>query len=303
MIKNNVIWNITKVCPWKCDFCCIGAKYISPNSSNLSKRINLLKNNQVELGLEHKLAIIDNLDSKMLKFDFSGGDPLFIPENTDVLENLSKKFGAENISLTSTSVGLRTLKTEKAKEFIGRIEFTYDYHNDNYSLRPKGYNEENLTEARRFAKNGMNTLAQIPLTKFNISGESIEKIYQRLSEAKIGKILLLKFSDSGRGRFYKDCEITPKEFKKATKRYKEFCKQEKGPKITTQIFGDKIIRSLNITNKGLLLSNPWAYNPDGNPKEYAIMGDLKKQRLSEICGKNPLEISIRQIWRNMKHGK
>ena len=73
-------------------------------------------------------------------------------------------------------------------------------------------------------------------------------------------------------------------------------------KITPSIKGElvgKIFTSLNISNQGLLLSNPWSYGSEGEPEEYCILGDLTKNKLSELAGTNIYQRFFTQFRRNI----
>lgn len=107
MIKPTVIWNITNKCPYNCSFCCVSANEIIPT-----------------LSLKEKLKIVDNLDSSLIRFDISGGDP-FIEEDTPiVLEKLSKKYGKEDISVTTTGIGLQKIDLGYLKDNISDLGIT-----------------------------------------------------------------------------------------------------------------------------------------------------------------------------------
>lgn len=287
MIKIPIIWNITNKCPYACSFCCLDA-------NNTSKDLNL----------EGKLKIINNLDSDAIKIDFSGGEPLISNENLEVLKVLSKKFGKNRISITSTGKGLEKIDLGLLSELVSEVGFTYDYPCEPSPDRPFGYNKHNLELATEVSTRGITTIAQTPLIKSNISLPLIEQIYSNLNKSEIDYLLLMKFSSSGRGGLRQELVLTKNEIKKSIKLYRKLESIYRKPKIklTPSLRGDfigNVATSLNITNEGLLLSNPWSYDKKGKPLQKYILGDLTESKLSEIAGEKVYEIFFTQLRRNL----
>jgi len=103
MIEIPIIWNITNKCPYDCSFCCLSA------------------NSDVQdISLEDKLKIVRNLDSKSIRID-SGGEPLINKENLRIIKELSKKFGKERISVTSTSRGLERVDLTEFRDYVSEL--------------------------------------------------------------------------------------------------------------------------------------------------------------------------------------
>lgn len=287
MIETPLIWNITNKCPYSCSFCCLDA-----NSS--------IK----DASLKDKLKIIENLDSPYLKIDVSGGEPLIDKEIFVILKKLSQKFGREKITITSTGKGLEKVNLTELEKYISEVGFTYDFPFEPSPNRPINYNQHNLELAREVSKQNIKTVAQTPLIKSNIIPEIMEKIYLNLKEAGINSLLLIKFSDSGRGNLWEDLDIAQEEINKAVKFYKRLESLYKVPKvkITPRIKGNlvgKILTSLNISNNGLLLSNPWNYDSLGRPKEKYILGSLIKENLSDLAGAKVYQRFLTQLRRNI----
>ncbi len=261
-------------------------------------------NSSKDLSLEGKLKVIDNLDSDSIKIDFSGGEPLMASENIEVLKVLSKKFGKKNVSITSTGKGLEKIDLDLLSELVSEVGFTYDYPCEPSPDRPFGYNKHNLELATKTSKKGIVTMAQTPLIKSNILPSLIEQIYLNLNNSGIDYLLLMKFSLSGKGDLRQDLALTNNEIKKSIKSYKKLESIYRKPKIrlTPSLRGEfieKTITSLNITNEGLLLSNPWSYDKKGKPLQKYILGDLTKSKLSEITGAKAYEIFFTQLKRNI----
>ncbi len=286
MMQTPIIWNITNKCPYSCSFCCLNA-----NSS------------VKEISLEDKLKIVKNLDSNTIKIDFSGGEPLIDLENLEILNVLSKKFGKEKISITSTGKGLERVDLGKLADYVSEVGFTYDFPKESFPDRPFEYNKHNLELAREVSARGIETMAQTPLIKPNVAPEIIKEIYLNLNQSKIDKVLLIRFSESGRGVLRKGLSLNQCEINKVLKIYKNLEKIYGSPKIKInpsikgKLIG-RIFTSLNITNQGLLLSNPWSYDSKGNPHEFCIFGDLTKNKFSELAGANIYQRFFTQLRRN-----
>lgn len=291
MVKTPIIWNITRNCFWNCSYCCISA------NENSQKNI--------ELSLKDKLRIVRNIDSKDVSMDVSGGDPLISQDNLEILRELSRTLGKENLSITTTGKGLGSVDLDFLVKIIGEVGFTYDFPYEPPPDRPLGYNSSNLTAIGNIVQRGIRTLAQIPLTKNNISDEIIQKIYKDLNEMGVEKLLLMKFFEAGRGIERSDLTLTQEENKNAIKNYRSLERKYGSPKVRIipslrgKIF-EKFFNSLNITSQGLLLSTPWAYNIDGEPHKEVILGDLKTKKLSELSGRNVYQRFLTQLNRNIR---
>ncbi len=285
MQKIPLIWNITQACPWNCSFCCINAYYLQLSSESLESELEKIKKKKIELSLEDKLRIVDNLDMQNFDIDVSGGEPLLFNENVGIIERLSKKFGKDSISITTTGKGLALVDKNTLKDIVGEVGFTYDFPYEPNTLRPKGYNSSNLEQIEKVVRAGIMTIAQIPLTTLNTDEEIIEGIYRNLTNTRVNRLHLMRFFPVGRGAHRLDLSLTNKEYQTAIKVYKGL-EQSKGPKIYVQTAlrnSGKNSSHLNITSKGLLLSDPWAYDHHGEPLEESILGDLRYQKFSEIA--------------------
>jgi MoaA/NifB/PqqE/SkfB family radical SAM enzyme len=286
MQKIPLIWNITQACPWNCSFCCINAYYLPLSSESLETELEKIKRKKVELSLEDKLKIVDNLDMENFHIDVSGGEPLLFRENVEIIKKLSRKFGRDNISITTTGRGLALVNKDTLKNIVGEVGFTYDFPYEPNSLRPKRYNSSNLEQIKQIVEvGGMRTMAQIPLTKLNVYEKIIRDIYGNLADTGVEKLHLMKFFPVGRGAHRLDLSLTEPEYQTAIKIYKEMESSE-GPRVYVQTAlrnSNKNSSHLNVTSRGLLLSDPWAYDHHGEPLEEFILGDLRYQKFSEIA--------------------
>lgn len=288
MIKNSVIWNATRNCPWDCAFCCISATK---------------QRDKDALSESDKLDIVKNLENSNVKVDFSGGEPLISEENFCILEALANSIGRENVAITTTGKGRGIREIQRLGNCVSEVSFTYDFPDDNYIYRPAGYNSSNLALGREAASCGISTMAQTPLTSMNISKSIVQRIFRNLREAGIKKILLMKYFPSGRGAD-KD-ELVPMRYhvKNAITEYKKLQKKYKKPvvRLVASLYGDifgRYLAAFNISPEGLLLSNSWSYNENGDVDYNFVLGNIKRKSFNELVGKNIAKCFIKQIMRN-----
>jgi len=299
-MKHNFIWNLTKACPWTCSFCCVGAEY-TPKGDDETKNRRISEG--LELSLDDKLQVVDNLDGDWFRIDISGGEPLLFGDNREVIERLALKFGKENIAITATGKGLELVTPEWLAENVSEVGFTYDFPGETSPNRPKGYNSSNLEAIRRI-KGFIPVMAQTPLTSNNSSPEIVREMYGQLTEAGVDSVLLMGYEESGRGHG-KDLDLSTLGKLKVFREYKKQERIHGGPKVllAPNMYGavvETFVESFNIDPQGRLLSNAWSYNRDGTPYEHVIMGDLKTEKLSSIVGTNLPKAYIKQLRRNIK---
>src|ERR1700688_1187272 len=129
MSKIDLIYNMTAVCPHDCANCCVDAVHakregeiIKVRSEGLTRETLLprhdrevsiydltarhLQANGLELDLAAKMQLIANIDLASTRLDISGGDPLCVTENLQVLREASARLDRSNITLTATGAGL-----------------------------------------------------------------------------------------------------------------------------------------------------------------------------------------------------
>ncbi|MHC4260667.1 MAG: hypothetical protein ACYSTF_09710, partial [Planctomycetota bacterium] len=184
----DITWNITLICPWDCDICCVDAVHVTrrnghirlrsetlekeerlaspPNGRTIYDQAMKLRQHQgLELDFIQKIRVLDHLDGYLPKIDFSGGDPLAARENLTVMQIAAQRFGREQITLTSTGAGLTKCDPGEIAPFIGELNFTYDspYRRGNGN-RPVGYAYGNLRKAARFVQAGVKARGECPLS-------------------------------------------------------------------------------------------------------------------------------------------
>lgn len=65
----SIIWNMTRLCPWTCKFCCVGAECISGLKKVNTEKDKDFKHNN-ELSFNEKINVIDQLKKAILELIF-----------------------------------------------------------------------------------------------------------------------------------------------------------------------------------------------------------------------------------------
>lgn len=339
--KLDIVWNITSLCMWDCGVCCVDANHVIAKNKNILIKSNNLKqkeyitNNKaqgsifeqalkhrvalgLELSLEQKLKVIENLKPYDVKMDFSGGDPLAIKETTKVIQKYSESFGRENVTLTATGAGLTRVIPKDIIDYVGELNFTYDTPTlINEECRPKGYAASNLKRAAQFASRGVKVRGETPLTIDNVDKTTLTKIYMDLHHASISTHLIMRLFPSGRGKFMEHKIPSLRQYQEAIEHLYFLESQYKYPKIKLQCalkFLDKRLHEKNpcdmatesfgLLPNGTLLASPWAIGPHGLPvDEMFILGNLVDTPMSEILASDNCRNFIKNADLNFGHCK
>lgn len=268
----DIIWNISLICPWDCEFCCTDAVHVRQTRDGVVIREDSLVNTVVvnsnlsidwpkelsdyglrpnyldralrdrqhrgrELLLSEKLAVLSHINVERASFDFAGGDPIACAENVLVIAAAADRFGRENISITSTGHSVSRYPLGLLSRVIGTFEFTYDEPaNQTAVCRPLGYNKSNLSVAKKFASAGIRTKCQIPLHIGNSNEASVIQIIADLTSAEISEVLLMRVFPVGRGGQFVNAmgDLSVDQTLRAIDLYRSESVRVNGPKIRLQ---------------------------------------------------------------------
>lgn len=254
--KLDIIWNVTRICGYYCSICCVDAIQVIKRKNQLvlisglhkektecipatEKSSNIyieagkeLAKRGRELSFEGKLQVLDNLKGMDVKIDFSGGDPLLLPDTAVLIRKASELFGKNNVTLTSTGGGLLKVQSQDVTPYIGELNFTYDApHARHLQYRERGYTNRSLAVIREIAKSGVKTRGEMPLSHKNIDEDSLRTVYEELHEANIDKLLVMRLFPSGRCNEEKTDPLTREDYLKAITFLKELEAKYEKPKI------------------------------------------------------------------------
>lgn len=133
MKKLSIIYDVTALCPWNCNICCMGA-----TNDKTCKNNELTQAQKLDVVRQIKELSENGYD---IHIDLSGGE-LFtdVPAHTELLSAFSSALGRNKIGVSCFGYGI----TDKIAEFLGKtvhdVEMTMDvvpYRP--YKLRPVGY--------------------------------------------------------------------------------------------------------------------------------------------------------------------
>jgi len=92
----DVIWNLTKACPWDCAICCMSAIHVCETTKFMVQQRQ--KDRGLELRLNEKLAVLKQVCDLNCEIDFSGGDPLYFEEDFQVIDQATRWLPSNKIS-------------------------------------------------------------------------------------------------------------------------------------------------------------------------------------------------------------
>ena len=112
-----VVWNLTNSCPFNCPMCVA--------SANTRRERNKKK--------KKILQSLLSVPKEKLTIDFSGGDPLFLPENIEIVKKASSILGKDKIDFACLAIYI--IKNKNAILTGGVDNFNINiYHSKDYSL-------------------------------------------------------------------------------------------------------------------------------------------------------------------------
>lgn len=283
MEKNlDIIWNLTRVCPYSCKICCVNAIYAKDPKKQIEARKGQIRIGR-EIEYSKNLEILSKIKeySNNISIDFSGGDPLIFEENLILIDTASKLFDKEKIRVSGTGYDINNSKVNLLKK-IGGIEFTVDkppYEED--IIRTKEYNQNSIESLEKCLSEGVNCGVSTVIRKDNIYNQTYKRLFTFLKKYSLNVLHLLRLHPAGRAEKYR--ELIPKK-----EDYNLFFAQlddNKGKGLHHSFRGECQAGKdmIGILPNGDVLSCCWALNRKGNPINHQfVLGNLIKQNLREI---------------------
>ena len=174
--KIRVVWNLTNKCPFNCPMCVASA------------------NTRIEKDIDKNLILqsILSFGKENVNIDFSGGDPLFLDKDIEIVKKASEILGRDNISISSTGLSLSKLSDEELILLSSSYDMTYDFPKQysEYDIRDKRYNSLNYEQCKRLKKLGLNVDIFIPVR--NIDEVYFEQLAKDICEINPTSVKLLK---------------------------------------------------------------------------------------------------------------
>lgn len=285
----DIIWNLTRACPWDCAICCVSAFHVCNTTEYLVRSTQ--KEKGKELTLVEKLTVLKMLAEKDFEIDFSGGDPLYYDEDFQVVEQATRWLPSRKIGVSMTGSKITDTKLELLKK-VSVVEFTLDNLPEKENpYRPRGYNLASMIAMKKCVAAGIKVRAVTVLYSATISKENLESVYNWLCENNIAEWELLRFYPVGRAA--KLVELTP-----SNSEYLKIMKLLRGLHGSTRVFFQHSLRilegtlkcpavidSLGILPDGQVTVCAWAIDDNCSPFQGFRLGKLPEDDLDEIVEK------------------
>lgn len=283
----DIIWNLTRVCPWDCAICCITALHACETTKFYLKKKQ--KDYGMELSLAEKMQVLKDLCDEGCDIDFSGGDPLYYNEDLQVVEQATIWLPASNISVSMTGVELTRKKIELLRR-IKDVEFTIDSLPEVHNFaRPEGYHLSSIMALRECIAAGVKTRAVTVLYPLTMKELNLRNVYGMLCESGVPEWELLRFYPVGRAKHLSRLMSSKEDYLKTMALLRTF----RGP---TKIFfqhslrmleGDGVCpavrQSLGILPDGSVSACAWAINVQAQPiSDCFRLGKMPEQKIGDI---------------------
>jgi len=317
-----IIYNMTYVCPHACSICCVDS--IKPTEKNgileiqynaLQQTISVPRNGQnmytqashilaqkgFELSYLDKMNILKQLDVPDLELQISGGDALLNPENLKFLVAASQKIGRNNLSLVTTSKGIKIEDIPYISQYISQYSCAFDnpYKTRSLEYRSKNYVSDNLKIAQEFMKNNVSVQTECTLTKDNLKPKLLRDMFFALHDAGIKNHLLMRIVPFvGRNQIQTNIP-TDVEYKAGINFLKSLEEKYKYPKINLicslkNLYPEQCAQNpcqmsrhvMGLTPSGHLLLSPYGFGACNTPiaPEFDL-GSLLQYPLSVLIEK------------------
>ncbi len=285
-----VIWNLTRVCPWNCSFCCVSAIFANNKIDAEIKCAKEISRNR-QLVFDEKIQVLRILAAQNVEIDFSGGDPLFCEDDIKVLEKAISIMPAEKIDVSMTGTLLNQRKIDILKN-VDKVEFTLDNLPGTLNpLRPSGYNISTMEAMIELLKHDINVSAVTTLHKYTMAKENLIAIYQWLSKNKVKTWSILKFYPVGRGvkteylTLSKNAYLEIMDFLRSLKGYTEVVFQHSMRILNNTYKCHAAMETVGVLPDGKITACAWALDKRCNPLENFLIGKLPEDDFDNMLKK------------------
>lgn len=289
-----VIWNLTRLCPWNCKFCCVSAIHtIGKDRDKIC-----LKQREKELPFTAKMKILRMIADKGMTIDFSGGDPLYFQEDYELVEKATLLLPSANINVSMTGSKITCVKIELLKK-VNMVEFTLDNLPEiENPFRPRGFNIASMKAMQKLVNAGIRVSAVTILYLQTANKENLRKIYLWLCENGIQEWDILKYYPVGRGLAYKQLALTDEKylevmcFLKSLDGFTHISFQHSLSVIEGISKCHATINSIGILPNGQATACAWALQNDGSPFENFKIGNLPEENLDDILKRSHTKLGF-----------
>lgn len=289
----NIVWNLTRICPYDCKICCVNAIY-APTEDSQKRAKERERQKDRELDLDIKLSILRKIAAggRRFGFDFSGGDPLLFEEDRRVISYAAELFGRENIMISGTGYSFDRAKINFLRNHTASIEFTLDrlpWTKD--PIRPGSYALDSYRALEKCTDHGI-PVAISSVMRSDVGIKELEELNDVLKDFPLVGWHLLRLHLAGRARNYPYLVPNDDFYRRAH----NFVKNKKRGKVPSihhsfrnkcEAFSDMI----GILADGKVLACCWALDRKGRPiSDDFVLGKLPEQDLTEILNSPKTEL-------------
>lgn len=337
--KVDLIWNHTRVCGFNCDDCCVAAIHakashmstadlsvyeavdLRPGEHRYAAAQRVLQARGAELTYQEKRQVLENLTGLNVRVDISGGDALITPDGLPLLEAAAEKVGRKNVTLTVTGMRVPDEMLDTVAASIAEFNFTFNAATRSDAVvRPTGYADLNHRLATKMKIKGVTARAECPLTRYAAQPAHLEHLYERLADAGVDKLLIMRQFPVGRGRLMPEQIPSREEYLRAIATLRSLEARKNGPRVklqcalrhleviagTAPVSGDNPCdlgtSSYGLMADGTLLASPWAINEHGRPlADLWVIGNLARQPLRDLLATTKAQTFIQRAHEN--HGQ
>lgn len=289
MKRLSIVWDVTRLCPWNCDICCMGAV---TGAECLKDEMSLA---QKEETLRQMAELRE--EGWDLKLDLSGGEIMTsFDEHMKLIGKASELLGKNRVGISASGYRIDENAAKQLAEKVKDVELTLDCLADtDYPLRKKQYHQAAMEAALRLKKAGVNVGIQTVLCRSNADRDTLQRLLNWLCKNEIDEWSILRFFPKGRGRAYIEEQLSDEENLKMVKMIQEL-HREVGPfkprlnfhyllpgheKSTNEC--RCVTKSIGILPDGQVTACFWALDDTTDVEnEKFLLGNVTDQTLKEI---------------------
>ncbi len=276
-----IIWNLTRVCPWDCKFCCVSAVHAKNKSLANIQRKN-------ELSFDDKITVLEMLAKRDWDIDFSGGDPLFYDDDRRVVRYATDIISKDRLSISVTGLRIDSDAIDLMSK-VGSVEFTIDYLLGGEVLyRPRGYIRSSMKAIELLAKTDVKVTAVTVLYGLGLPLERLRVIYDWLCDNNVWSWSVLRFCPVGSGVNFRRLAMKDSDYIRLVEYVQSF---SGSTRISIQhslrvLRGEYLCHAatntMGILPDGVVSACAWALNESCHPLENFRIGKLPEDNLDDI---------------------
>lgn len=183
----NIIWNITKKCPYNCKICA---------TDDINRKE--LTDNEKDQAFNSILSFKKYIHS----IDFSGGDPLYSEDSKKIIFKAFKALGRDHVFITTTGKGISNLLSSELS-LLNNCEVTIETGNvEQYIDNRNGseYNYDNYEMVMKYAKHINRLTVNVPVFNADISSKDLKNLISVINDIPIStkKVAILRMMPVGK---------------------------------------------------------------------------------------------------------